>query len=147
MNSDHMKNLHELSDSQLLVIINEHIDHEIEFFSLVQDELLRRGISFDNDVLAKYYTTKKMLPSSTNINRSGTAIVAFVLGIVGLIAWLLPILGFPITITGILLGIRSLKSNNRQLSTAGIILSIIFLLATIINSAFGAAICLLFSNR
>ncbi len=61
---------------------------------------------------------------------SGT-MTPVVLGCIGLVAWLIPLFGFPITIIGLVLGIR-------RKSTAGIILCIIGLVLTIINSAIGA---------
>jgi hypothetical protein len=65
-------------------------------------------------------------------------IASLVLGIVGLLAWLLPLAGFPITIVGLTLGLRAKKSGKSSLATAGIVLNIIGLVATAINSALGA---------
>lgn len=57
--------------------------------------------------------------------------VPLVLGILSLILWLLPILGAPISIVGLILGIRS-KYN------VGIVLNVIGLCLTIANAAIGA---------
>jgi len=66
------------------------------------------------------------------------ATASLVLGLIGLIAWFLPLIGFPITITGLVLGIKGMKSIKRDRAIAGVVLCIIGLVATIINSAIGA---------
>jgi len=65
------------------------------------------------------------------------AVFSLVLGILGLFAWLLPLIGFPVTIGGLILGILGLSSSRRKMAIAGIILSGLFLLFTIGNSAVG----------
>ncbi len=60
------------------------------------------------------------------------ATAALVLGIIGLIAWLIPLLGYPITITGLVLGIKSRKSEKRNMAIAGIVLCSIGLALSII---------------
>ena len=69
---------------------------------------------------------------------SSKATASLVLGIIGLIAWFLPIVGFPVTIVGLVLGIKGMKSIKRDRAVAGVVLSIIGLVATVINSALGA---------
>lgn len=71
-------------------------------------------------------------------NGGGKAIAALVLGIVGLFAWLIPLIGFPVTIVGLILGVLGMKSENRGMAIAGVVLNIIFLVVTIVNSAIGA---------
>ena len=67
------------------------------------------------------------------------AIAGLILGITGLLAWIIPIFGLPITITGLVLSIKARKDiSQRGMSTAGIVLNIIGLVATIVNSAIGA---------
>jgi len=69
---------------------------------------------------------------------SGRATASLVLGIVGLIAWFLPIFGVPVTVTGLVLGILSLKGPKRAFAIAGIVLCVIGLLASMVNGALGA---------
>lgn len=69
---------------------------------------------------------------------SGKAVASLVLGIVGLLAWLLPIIGLPVTIIGLVLGIGARRSPNSKMATAGIIMSLIGLVLTIANAAWGA---------
>ena len=65
------------------------------------------------------------------------AVAALVLGIIGLIAWLLPILGYPVTIVGLVLGIKSVKSEKRGMAIAGIVMCSIGLVLSLINSILG----------
>jgi len=73
-----------------------------------------------------------------NKTGSGGAIASLVLGIFGVFAWLIPLIGYPVTIIGLILGIKGRKSDKRGMATAGMVLSIIFLVLSIINSAIGA---------
>ncbi len=66
------------------------------------------------------------------------AIAALVLGIVSLLAWLLPIVGLPVSIVGLVLGIKTVKSEKKAMAIAAIIMSSIGLVLTIINGALGA---------
>lgn len=68
----------------------------------------------------------------------GKSIASMVLGIVGFIAWCLPIAGYPVTIVGIILGAKGLKEGGRGMAIAGIIMCSITLVLTIINSVLGA---------
>ena len=65
-------------------------------------------------------------------------VASLVLGILGVVAWLLPLFGYPINIVGLILGILSKKRKMSGMATAGIILTIIGLVLTIINSVAGA---------
>ena len=65
-------------------------------------------------------------------------IAALVLGIIGLIAWFIPLFGFPVTIIGLIFGVLGQKREKKGLAIAGMVLSIIGLVLTIINSAIGA---------
>jgi hypothetical protein len=65
------------------------------------------------------------------------AMVGFILGIVSIIAWYIPLIGFPVTVGGIIFCGLGLNSNNHGKAIAGLILSIIFLVVTLINSALG----------
>jgi len=76
--------------------------------------------------------------SSWKGDKKGPAIASLVLGINGLWAWLFPIVGFPVNILGLIMGVVGQKSSMKKLAMAGLILSIIGLVATIINSAIGA---------
>ena len=74
--------------------------------------------------------------------KKGMSIASLVLGCCGIIAWCIPLLGYPVTIVGIILGCLGMKKGGKKLAIAGIILSAIFLIATIVNSVLGAAMAL-----
>lgn len=71
---------------------------------------------------------------------SSQAMIGFILGLCSIVAWFLPIIGYPVTITGIVFSSKGMKSSNRGKAIAGLTLSIIFLIFTIINSLIGAII-------
>ena len=68
----------------------------------------------------------------------GLSIASLTLGILGLIAWLLPIIGFPVVIIGLVLGIIGRNGNGKTIATIGITLCVITLILTTANSAIGA---------
>ena len=70
--------------------------------------------------------------------QSSMPTVSLVLGIISLIAWLLPLVGYPISIVGLVFGVkyRMLSGNAR----AGMVMSIIGLCLTVINSFLGILI-------
>ncbi len=70
-------------------------------------------------------------------DHSGLAITSLVLGIIGMLAWFLPICGFPIAIVGLVLGIVGKDSSKHGLAVAGIVMTIISLILTIINGTVG----------
>ncbi len=78
------------------------------------------------------------VPDINKARKPGFGIAAFVLGIVGLLAWIIPIIGLPVGVIALVLGIIGLKKNSRGMSITGIILGSICLVLTIINSAMGA---------
>ena len=71
---------------------------------------------------------------------SGLSIASLVLGIVGIVACCIPIIGIPVNVTGLILGIVGMKKGGRGMAIAGIILCSIFLVLTIANSALGVYI-------
>lgn len=73
-----------------------------------------------------------------NSKGNGKAVASLVLGIIGLIAWIIPIIGAPINIVGLVMGIKNRTGKNKGLAIAGIVLCIIGLIATIVNGAIGA---------
>lgn len=73
---------------------------------------------------------------------SGKATASLILGIISLVAWLLPLIGYPISIVGLYLGIYDRKKEKNTFSKIGIILSAIGLGITAINSIAGVIIAL-----
>ena len=72
--------------------------------------------------------------------KKGLSLTSMILGIVGLLAWCIPLLGFPVCITGLILGIIGIKKGGKGMAIAGIILCSITLLLTLGNSILGAII-------
>ena len=85
-----------------------------------------------------------VLVNNTNINKSDkSSLVGFILGLVSIAAWIIPLFGYPVTICGIIFSAKGLKSiNGKDKAIAGLILSIIFLIASFINSIIGVIISL-----
>ncbi len=71
---------------------------------------------------------------------SGASTASLIFGLIGVVAWILPIVGYPITIGGLVLGIVGHKSDSSSRAMVGIVLSVIFLIATIISSVVGVLI-------
>ena len=67
----------------------------------------------------------------------GSATASLILGLFGLIAWFIPLFGLPITITGLVQGIKGLESSNRGVATAGVVLCGIGLFLSAINFVAG----------
>lgn len=67
----------------------------------------------------------------------GKATASLILGIIGMVAWLLPIAGLPVNIVGLALGTRGRRSSARALATWGVVLSSIGLGLSIVNAVLG----------
>jgi hypothetical protein len=78
------------------------------------------------------------VPNENTKKEAGMAIASLVLGIIGIIAWIIPIIGLPIGIAALVLGILGIKRSSKGMSIAGIVLAVICLVLTITNSAIGA---------
>lgn len=75
-------------------------------------------------------------------DKKGEALASFILGLTSIIAWIIPIFGAPITITGFVLGLLGRKSSRKRLAIAGIALCIIFFIVTSVNSISGVILYL-----
>lgn len=69
--------------------------------------------------------------------KKGLSIASLVLGCCGIVAWCIPLFGYPVTIAGLITGIMGMKKGGKTLAIIGIVLSAIFLLATLGNSIAG----------
>lgn len=84
------------------------------------------------------YQSPETFDPSLRPKPSGQATASLILGILSLFGWCLPILGLPLSITGLVLGIKNLEATNRSAAIAGIVMNLIGLLLSLINAAFGA---------
>lgn len=71
-------------------------------------------------------------------NTKGKALTSFILGLVSIVAWFIPIIGAPVTIVGLVMGILGRKSSRKKMAIAGIILCSVFLVVTVVNGVIGA---------
>ncbi|MEO2012916.1 MAG: hypothetical protein ABGZ53_00945 [Fuerstiella sp.] len=71
-------------------------------------------------------------------NPTGSATTGLVLGIIGMLAWFIPIVGFPVTIIGLICSVKGKGATNGGSAVAGLILNIIGLVLSIINASIGA---------
>ncbi len=74
----------------------------------------------------------------TDETRNYMAYGSLGLGVLNLCAWFLPIVGCPLSLVGIVLGIIGIKSPQRTLAIIGIALCSLGLLASLVNGAWGA---------
>lgn len=77
------------------------------------------------------------------MNNNPDAKTSFWLGMASILAWIIPLVGFPVCVMGIIYGVKAIsRSRDCPPETAifGIIASGLFLLLTIGNSLYGAAI-------
>lgn len=72
------------------------------------------------------------------VDKKGKALASFILGLCSIVGWILPIIGVPVTITGFVLGIIGLKSSRKVMAIIGIVLCVIFFIASGVNAAWGA---------
>lgn len=82
-------------------------------------------------------TTRTNTTNTKTKNKSNQALTGFILGLCSLIAWIIPLIGYPVTILGIIFSGIGLNSEKRTLAVVGLILSIIFLIVTLMNSLAG----------
>jgi len=68
------------------------------------------------------------------------AVVALILGLTGMILWCCPLIGLPVTLCGLVFGIRSLHGENTAMAIVAIVLSAIGLLLTVLNAIAGVLI-------
>ena len=71
----------------------------------------------------------------------------FILGLVSILAWLLPVIGLPVTICGIVFSGLGLSSGARNKAVIGLTLSIIFLIVTLLNSIVGASMAVILDKN
>ena len=71
-------------------------------------------------------------------NNNKKATTSLTLGIISLIAWLLPLAGYPVSVIGLIIGIIGLNSEEKNKAMTGLILSIVGLALCVANSAIGA---------
>ncbi len=92
------------------------------------------------DVCLKCGANVKQTSSVSNQEQAfdKSAQTGFILGLISIVAWFIPLFGYPVTIAGIVCSNKGRASVvNKGKATAGLVLSIIFLVVTLINSFLG----------
>ncbi len=88
-----------------------------------ENEMLEMGVEDE------WFEGGEFLPEK---NSSAGATTSLVLGIISSLAWIIPIIGLPITVVGIVLGAINMKSKKHKgIAIAGFVVNIVFLAATI----------------
>jgi len=85
-----------------------------------------------------YEPPRSWEPTEAAEGSNGKATASLVLGLISIVAWIIPVIGLPTTIAGLVLGIKGLGPQRRGTAIAGIVLSIIFLVITVVNAGLGA---------
>ncbi len=69
------------------------------------------------------------------------ALIGFILGLVSVVSWIIPIFGYATGICGLVFSIKGMNSEvNRGKAIAGFVLCIVFLVFSLINSIIGVII-------
>lgn len=77
-------------------------------------------------------------PGVQGDRRGGMALAGMILGIISMVAWLLPFVGLPVSVVGLILSALGRASvSRRTMATVGLVLSILALALTLCNAAAG----------
>ena len=74
------------------------------------------------------------------MENSNRAVASLMLGLVSIVTWLFPIAGYITTILAIVFATKGRHSEKKGMATAGLVLGIIFLVVTLLNSILGAVL-------
>jgi hypothetical protein len=95
--------------------------------------------TLENDPMGNpYEPTRGPLHAEEPVKRNGKATASLVLGLISIVTWFIPLFGLPTTIVGLVLGIKGPGPQRSGKAIAGIVLSIIFLVITVVNATLGA---------
>lgn len=78
------------------------------------------------------------MDGSVDQKEPGKPVGSLILSILGLILWILPILGLPVTIVGFVFGFKAIKRKNNALAIVGVVLCSLGILASAGNMIWGA---------
>lgn len=99
----------------------------------MQETTLEEDLDFLDDEYEIDDTNDGVEPMGRPMHASHlNAWTSLILGIVGSLGWLVPIIGLPVTIVGTVLGAVGIKAkNNRGISIAGFVINTVFLMASV----------------
>jgi hypothetical protein len=90
-----------------------------------------------------YQSPEQPGPSLRPGPRSGKARASLVLGLAAMISWCFPPVGFPIALAGLILGMAGLESENRRSAIAGVVLSVLGIVLSIVAAGTGLFLAIL----
>ena len=77
-------------------------------------------------------------PTQVKVKNTGKDTACLVLGIIGLFAWFIPIIGYGISIPGLVISIKELNNGNKSTKVVlGLVFCALCLVASLINSILG----------
>lgn len=111
-----------------------------------QEPYFTRLLGYTKSYINYEYNSQRMieipqavpLPPSPVDPLMRKAKISFILGLISLVAWIIPIIGIPVSIVGIVQGVKAWNSGKHSFAVAGVTLSIIGLVLGIINASIGA---------
>lgn len=106
---------------------------ETKDYTLSQDgEMDLVNDFYDEDYFEDEYDDDDIFDFSPKPETSRGAWTSLILGIIASLGWMVPIIGLPITIVGLVLGAMNLKSKKAKgAAISGFVINIVFLLGTI----------------
>ena len=114
-----MEELEKLAKLKENGIINE-TEFEVEKQKILNDIVTNKGVD----------------------KKESRANTGFILGLCSIVAWFIPLFGYPVTITGIVFSAMGIDSNKKSSAITGLVLSIVFLIITLINSIGGVMLAM-----
>ncbi len=85
--------------------------------------------SYDDYCETIYLNDEQVMPKG---KKSSGSVTSLVLGIIGSVAWIVPIVAIPINVVGIVLGSINMKnSKHKGIAISGFVINIVFLLVAI----------------
>lgn len=84
------------------------------------------------------YSYQQYQEEQLGFKPEGKPTASLVLGICSLFAWIIPLVGLPVTISGLVVGIKTLRRDGSGVAVVGIAMSTVGLLLTLANAALGA---------
>lgn len=79
-------------------------------------------------------TIDSMIKTDAN-NKKAT--ISLIIGLIGIVTWVLPIVGLPLAIVGIVFARKGMNSNKKRIAQIGLILCILSFFATFANASIG----------
>lgn len=102
-----------------------------------------KELSEDKNVCLNCGISTGNLSNTDKIDRN--ALVGFILGLVSIVTWIIPIFGYATGICGLVFSAKGMNSKvNKAKAITGLVLCIVFLVFSLINSI--AGVCINLSN-